>query len=283
MTFAEGARKGANDWGLYALTLGFTFGTMTLASSLIQTSTEDLSDSTGFFTKSLLPFAAALAVLLFCVKFIHKRPVLSVFSARNSFSFKRYFVAFSIWFGLLSIFLFIGIGLGSDVRWQLDFNDFFWLLLASVTLIPIQTALEDVLFRGYIFQGLFSLTRSGILSVLLVAVIFGLMHAGNPEIEVLGKGILAFYVISGLFMGLLSHLDDGLELSMGYHFANNLFGAIILTNDWQVFQTKALWVDQSPPTFGWQNWLILIVVQPLLLFVFYWIFRWTNVKGKLLG
>jgi hypothetical protein len=78
-------------------------------------------------------------------------------------------------------------------------------------------------------------------------------------------------------------MDDGLELSMGYHAINNIFASLILTNEWQAFQTDALFMDHAKPTFGWDALLTIILIQPLLLFVFAKIYKWKNWKGKFLG
>ena len=116
----------------------------------------------------------------------------------------------------------------------------------------------------------------------MLAAIFGWMHAGNPEVAILVYSVLFYYILSGLFMGVLTHLDDGLELSMGYHFANNFFGAVIVTNSWQVFQTDALVTDHSKPEMGFELWAVLLIIQPALLYVFYKVYRWKNPKTKIL-
>jgi hypothetical protein len=76
-------------------------------------------------------------------------------------------------------------------------------------------------------------------------------------------------------------MDDGLELSMGYHAVNNLFAALILTNSWQAFQTDALFIDPTPPSFGWDNYVTLLIIQPLMLFVFSKKYNWTTYREKL--
>jgi hypothetical protein len=76
-------------------------------------------------------------------------------------------------------------------------------------------------------------------------------------------------------------MDDGLELSMGYHAINNLFAAIVVSNEWQVFQTDALFIDHAKPSFGWDAILTISCLQPLLLIYFAKKYRWTNWKAKL--
>jgi hypothetical protein len=68
---------------------------------------------------------------------------------------------------------------------------------------------------------------------------------------------------------------------MGYHAANNLFAAVILTNDWQVFHTDAIFIDTAPPSFGWDAILTLAIIQPLFLLIFGKIYKWKNWRTQL--
>ena len=43
----------------------------------------------------------------------------------------------------------------------------------------------------------------------------------NPEVEKLGYLILVYYIGSGLFLGIITLMDEGIELALGFHFANN--------------------------------------------------------------
>ena len=43
-------------------------------------------------------------------------------------------------------------------------------------------------------------------------------------------------------------MDEGLELALGFHAANNLFTALLVTADWTAFQTHSVLKDMSDPT-----------------------------------
>jgi hypothetical protein len=73
-------------------------------------------------------------------------------------------------------------------------------------------------------------------------------------------------------------MDDGMELSMGYHAANNVFTALMITNNWQAFQTDAVFIDTSSPSFGLDSIVTLIIIQPLLLLFLSKIYKWKNWK-----
>jgi membrane protease YdiL (CAAX protease family) len=109
---------------------------------------------------------------------------------------------------------------------------------------------------------------------------FGAIHIGNPEIQAIGSHILIYYIAVGIFLGLITLFDNGMELAMGYHAANNIFAALVVTNDWQAFQTDALFLDKSQPGFAWDILLGILVVLPLIFFVFYKNYNWQSLKEK---
>lgn len=234
-----------------------------------------------FLALQLLPFLLAFFVLLVCVKLIHKRPVLSMFTTRFSFSWKRFFLSFSLWGMMLSVLLLWSFYFyGHALIWNFNGQSFWGLLLISIFIIPFQTAFEELFFRGFLFQGLGSFFRKGLPTVLFTGLLFGLMHGANPEVKVLGSGILIYYIVTGFFLGVLTLMDDGLELSMGFHAVNNIFGALILTNNWQVFQSDALFMDTSAPGFGWDSIITMVICYPLLLWIYARIYKWKGWKKK---
>jgi membrane protease YdiL (CAAX protease family) len=238
----------------------------------------------AYLIYQLFPFVIGLGILVFCIRRIHGRPVLTLFTARPVFDWKRFFTGFFTW-GLLLLAM-LGISywaMGADVTWNYEPETFWRLLLISIFIIPLQTTFEEAFFRGFLIQGFGSFFRRGWITILFTGGLFGALHAANPEVEVLGSGILAYYIGTGVFLGLIILLDDGLELSLGFHAINNIFGVLIVTNNWQVFQTDALLMDRSKPGFGWESISILLVCFPLMLFIFARIFKWKNWKQRIFG
>jgi len=229
----------------------------------------------------MLPFLFALVALMLSIKYVHKRPILSLFTARSHFDWTRYFFAFGVWFVVLSAILALGIATTDEINWNLNPSTFVMLVGISLVLFPIQTAAEEAFFRGWLLQGIGKRIKHAGWSILFTAIIFGVLHGANPEVEKIGYGVFAYYIISGVFLGIIAHLDDGLELGMGYHAANNLFAAVILTNNWQVFHTDAMFIDTAPPSFGWEMILSLAIIQPLFLLIFGKIYKWKNWKSQL--
>ena len=170
---------------------------------------------------------------------------------------------------------------GDPVDWNFNPSTFLTLLLISVFLIPIQTTAEELFFRGHLLQGFSTFFKFPIVAIIMSAVLFGLLHGANPEVALLGKVLIVYYISTGIFLGLLTVFDEGMELAMGYHAVNNIFAALILTNDWQVFHTDAIFIDRLGPSFGLESWLTIIVLQPLLLLIFAKMYKWKSLKSKL--
>ncbi len=226
----------------------------------------------------LFPFLLVFVVFLCAIKWIHKRKTLSVFTKRSQFDWSRVFLSFSLVFIILLLTTCIQIFFSEEIIWNLQWHRFIPLLIISFVMIPFQTTLEELLFRGYLMPGLKTKFGSNILAVLISGVFFGLMHIGNPEIEAIGYHVLSYYIIIGIFLGCLAVFDNGLELSIGFHAANNIFAALIVSNDWQVFQTDALFLDYSAPEFSLNMLLVSIAFLILLVFIFKRIYRWRSLK-----
>ena len=83
-------------------------------------------------------------------------------------------------------------------------------------------------------QGFGNLARNKWFPLVMTSLVFGLMHIFNPEVSKMGYIVLVYYIGTGLFLGLMTLMDEGLELALGFHAANNLIGALLVTTDWIV-------------------------------------------------
>jgi hypothetical protein len=226
------------------------------------------------------PFALVFFGLLFHINKVHGRTISSIFTGKEKFNWKRTFFSFGLVFGILALSLVIQSFFGLDLQFQFDIQKFLPLVLVSLIMLSIQTTCEEVIFRSYLLQGFKIRLRSNKVAVLISGIMFGAIHIGNPEIQVIGYHILIYYMAVGIFLGLITLFDNGMELAIGYHAANNIFAAIVVTNDWQAFQTDALFLDTSQPGFAWDVLLGLFVVLPFIFFVFSKKYNWQSLKEK---
>ena len=226
----------------------------------------------------LLPFVLVFFTFLGAVKWIHKRKIGSFFTGREYFDWSRVFTSFFLLFVVLSVTTGFQIFATESFQWNFHPDKFIFLLIIAVIMIPIQTTIEELLFRGYLMQGLKTKLSSGKYAVVLSGIFFGLIHFWNPEIEAIGYHVLIYYVGTGVFLGCLALFDNGLELSVGYHAANNIFAALFVSNDWQVFQTDALYIDHAPPGLSWLSLIFGLLIFVAMLLFFRKRYGWKNMK-----
>ncbi len=237
-----------------------------------------------FLFLMLFSFIVGLLSLFFVVKKIHNRSVTSLITARKSIDWNRVFYSFGLWFSVSLFFLVVGYFAEPEMfHWNFKPIPFFILVFISFLLMPLQTSFEELLFRGYLMQGLGVWMRRAWLPLLITATIFGLLHGANPEVEKLGYWVMVYYIGTGLFLGILTLMDDGTELALGFHAANNIVAAVFVTQSWVVFQTDALFVNTSEPVLSMEMFVPVFVVYPILLFVFSKKYKWTNWKERLFG
>ena len=232
----------------------------------------------------LLIFVFAFMGIYFAVKYINKQKFIEIVTARKQVDWKRVFFSFSLW----TIFLIVSTIImyyDSPQDFEINFNliPFLGLAVIAIIMIPIQTSTEEFVFRGYLMQGFGTLFLNKWAPLLTTSILFGLMHIFNPEVDKLGYIILIYYIGTGLFLGIITLMDDGMELSLGFHAANNLIGALLVTTDWTVFQTNSILKDISDPDIGFDVIMPVIVIFPILIFTFSKKYNWTNWKEKLTG
>ncbi len=233
----------------------------------------------------LAPLAIGLIVVWGWTYLVHQQSITSLTTARKKVDSKRIFFAFVVWGSITALFTAIDIALAPDnYVFNFDVAQFIPLAIIAVLLIPLQTSFEEYFFRGHMMQGLGLVTKNRWLPLVVTSVLFGLMHLANPEVEKLGYGLLVYYISTGFFLGIITLMDDGLELALGFHAANNLITALLVTADWTAFQTPSLYKDISEPTLlGWDILFPIFVLFPLLLLIFAKKYGWRNWKEKLSG
>lgn len=244
----------------------------------------DQKGSNRVLLENLVPFAIGLGGIFFWVKYVHNQRIRTLTTSRKKVDWKRVFFAFLLWGMITAIFVFIDYKVSPEdyiVNFQLE--PFLYLVLIGVLLIPLQTSFEEYFFRGYLMQGIGLGSKTRWLPLVITSVIFGLMHIFNPEVEKLGYGIMVYYIGTGFFLGILALMDEGLELAIGFHAANNLITALLVTANWTAFQTESIYVDISEPELGWDVFIPVLVIYPILLYIFSRKYKWTNWKEKLTG
>lgn len=304
MNFIQQAYKGRNSWpyylgGILVVIFGWQFVgiipltvTAALHSSDIGEFTRAANDSfmglginkNLFLFVMILMFAIGLLFLFLTIKYIHKRAIKTLITSRAVIDWKRFWFGF-ITFGVVALIVtFLGIFLSPEnYTWNFKPVPFFTLVAISFLFLPLQTSFEELLFRGYFMQGLGTWFKNRWVPLIITSVAFGLLHGANPEVEKLGYISMVFYIGTGFFFGIATLMDEGTELALGLHAVNNIIAAFLVTTNWTVFQTDALFIDISEPSVEVEMFSLVFVIYPLMLFLFSKKYGWKNWKEKLFG
>lgn len=143
-------------------------------------------------------------------------------------NFRKFAIYFSWYFLALILYLLIDIGVHPQA-FTLNFDPLPWLgvLMVTAPLILVQSAAEEILFRGYMYRMFRSLKGGVFWSILVTSLTFALIHGLNPEM--LNNGIFGplYYLLGAFFLGFVAYHTNGLAAPIGIHFATNIFNTSI--------------------------------------------------------
>lgn len=232
----------------------------------------------------LSTFLGGLIGLILTVKFIHQQSLRQLTTSRKKIDWGRIFFGFIIIAVITIVFTLLDFKSNPE-SYELQFEAIPFLIMAliSVVFIPLQTSFEEYFFRGYLMQGIGILVRNKWTPLIITSVIFGGLHIFNPEVDKMGNIIMIYYIGTGFFLGIITLMDDGLELALGFHAATNLVGALLVTADWTVFQTNSILKDISEPGAGVDVLVPVVVLYPILIGIMAWRYKWKNWGEKLFG
>lgn len=286
--FLEQVYTGKNQWYLYLFTLLIVFTAIQIGSlpwvlsvpkEVLLSGNVSLTTTTNSgLALVLFGFVVGFFTLLLCVRYIHQKAYTDIITVRPKIDWGRIFFSAGIW-GLLTLLAFAVQFVttdSSEIVFQFDPSKFFVLVLVSLVMFPFQTSFEELVFRGYLMQWSALLFKYRWVAVLITGVLFGVMHGANPEVEAYGMWVaLPQYILMGLILGYVAVKDDGLELALGLHMANNILAAITFTSDASTLQTHALFKDLNPTASHIDTLMMLIIGV-----VFIWI---CNRKYRFIG
>jgi membrane protease YdiL (CAAX protease family) len=232
----------------------------------------------------LFSFVFVFLGIYFVLRNLHHQTLLSIITSRARIDWNRVFFSFWVWtsFTIASTAVFYFLN-PEDFVVQFQLVPFLILFGIGLVLFPFQIGCEELLFRGYLMQGFGNLAHNKWFPLLMTSLIFGLLHLANPEVDKMGYSILIYYIGTGFFLGILTLMDDGMELALGFHFANNFIGALLVTSDWSAFQTYAVLKDVSNPSNSLEVLLPVFIIFPILVMLFAKRYQWENWTEKLTG
>ncbi len=263
MDFIQQAYKGSLGYWKYLVFILLFFG-LSLSdggntTQMINDLIEQFGKNVTFFIL-LFPFALLLGLLFLWVNLVHKQPIKSLTTSRKKVDWKRVFFSFFVWGSITTLMILASYWFSpeEDIKLIFQLEPFLYLLIIAVLLVPIQTSFEEYFFRGYLMQGIGAKFNSRLFALVITS------------------------VGTGFFLGIITLMDEGLELALGFHSANNLITALLITSDWSAFQTNSIFKDFSEPELVFSAFIPVFVFYPLLLFIFSKKYNWTNWKEHLI-
>jgi len=234
-----------------------------------------LNKNIGFLLLILM-FGFAMFGLYLVIRFVHQKELLSYITTKARVDFRKILFGFGLWMIISVLLEAISYILSPETytfRWIPE--SFIPLLLISLVFLPVQTSFEEFFFRGYIMQGIAFFAKNKWLPILLSSIFFGFVHGTNPEVAKYGFWTMQmYYIVAGLFLALITVLDDGLELALGVHAATNIFGATLFTYEGSVLQTDSLFISNEV-----KPWLMIsgfIIGASIFIFVCFKKYAWPS-------
>lgn len=286
--YLEIARQGKNDWWRYLISfpgillIWFVLGSIPVLMLMTYVSLDNdpatSVSGTGFsgipvvveFLFTMSSFIPFLLATFLAVRFIHDRPVKTLVTGKASIRWGRMFAGAGVWF-LIAALLAVVEALLYPGRYVLTFQPVTLLIfaLAALVLIPIQTSAEEFFFRGYLLQWMGLRLKNIWLLSILNGVLFFLPHAVNPEMATNSLLIGLGYFAMGFFLALITLQDQGMELALGMHAANNLFAALFANYTVTSLPSPSLFTVQTlDPVYSLVSLIIgLILFYALFFFI----------------
>jgi uncharacterized protein len=218
----------------------------------------------------VLNFAAfsLLLGLFIAVCSLHERKFITLVTPNSQINWKRVFQGFKLYFILILASGLVGVFFSPN-EYQFAFKPVQFLLFLPFALFitPIQTSAEELLFRGYLMQGIGLKAHNPLIPILGSSLLFTLPHLANPEVKVNFWLMTTIYFCLSMFLAVITVKDNSLELAIGVHAANNLFVVLVLNYADSVLPSPAIFTaSQLNPLRSLISLIIVAIVFYIVIF-----------------
>jgi membrane protease YdiL (CAAX protease family) len=290
LPFLENAKTGKNNWWRYLFTLVGSIGLASIAAGLLlavivviytvfyypaisqEMVNALISINNPLFIVLITGITYTLSFFLFYlfVRFLHHKNFKILVNYGVGFRWGMLLKGSLIWLVIISLLSFPDFLLNpSAYQVSLNSETFYRLLVLSLLAFPIQASFEEILFRGYLMQGISLISQRPVVPLLVTSTLFGLVHFFNGANMDQSLSIVVSTFFIGFMLGIITLADNGLETAMGVHIVNNLFVALIFNSaDSGLPGLPSLITAPASNPFTGVPFLILAVV--LMLLALYW-------------
>lgn len=172
--------------------------------------------------------AASFIVFYLCARFIHHRRFISLITTKSKIKYTRILKGAGIWLAIIaSLDILLFLIYPESYKVTFDPNKYGLLLILSLFALPIQASFEEIVFRGYLMQGIGLLSKKPVIPLIATSIIFGVVHwwNGNSEIMCIST-VLATFII-GIMLGVITLGENNIETAVGVHIMNNMYIALV--------------------------------------------------------
>jgi membrane protease YdiL (CAAX protease family) len=255
-TYLEFAARGKNHWWRYLLTpvlasvlAGAGLMIVALVLVLMHLLPPDLArqmqqpnNVVPFFLGIGISFSAlagGLAVAAIIVH--HKRPADLI----GAWSWRLFASGLCIWLGVQAALALIDVLVAPGGFVFAANRNSVLLALSAFAGILVQTFSEELIFRGYLTQGLLLAFKRPWPAAMISGVLFSTVHIPNGAPQAINA------LFFGVVCALIAIRTGGIALTCGLHLANNYFGAVIVVSGGDVFRGSPGIVIQTTPQLTW--------------------------------
>ncbi len=184
-----------------------------------------------------------LPALWLVMRFLHKRPFSTLLSPHRKIHWKAYFLP-----ALLLVVLYMVVEIPwiirGDTRQQLSLSEWLPWMVPALILLFLQTATEELVFRGYLMQQLAARFHSRWVWMVIPSLLFGAIHYAPQQYGENTWLVMAAAALTGFVLADITARFGNLSIAMGLHFGNNLI-AIFVVSSPGYMSALSLFLDSS--------------------------------------
>lgn len=266
LTYLEYASRGRNAWWRYVggfvlgLVLSIVIGMAILIplqfSGLMGDVSGALMDPANpapfFLSNGAIFFLLAVGFVL-AARWLHGKRFGDLL---GRWSWKGYGAGFAIWALAVTAVVLIDYAIAPEGFGFLGGHGLSAVLLPALVGLAAQTFAEELVFRGYLTQGLLLAFRRPLPAALVSGLIFGAMHIPN------GWPHAASAAVNGVAMSLIAIRTGGIAFTSGMHLANNLYAAVVVVSATDAFKGSPGLFSQNTPQLMW--WDVALTTVALI-------------------
>lgn len=236
----------------------------------------------------IVSYSIFIAGVYFTARFLHRRSLRSVATGRPKMDWSRIWFGFGVAAAFWTVMNVILYALEPE-NYILIFKPLPFLIYFSILfVVSLLSALqEQYFFRGYMMQGLGSVSGNRWLPLAVVSILHALMYATHPEMIKAGFVPMLVWTLSySLMLSIVTLMDDGTELAIGLDMGHRLIAQSFFTAPEAFFRPDSIFqmVDLETDDTGHASMLAQVFLfVGISLWFCYKKYNWSGWREKLSG